>query len=271
MGPMHYCREKAAADGSTGYYTLIFQPLPQRDALLALLALERELQEVVEECSEPAVAFHKLAFWREQLANLLEGDASHPVCVALLRTGASATSAELLERLLLGVADRINVAQIASEADLDESCRATAGVLGECMAAIIAPGDTALAQDTATASAAAERVRLLGLPRRAGRPPHSSVPLELLTRSGATPAQVDAGGSGESLQTLRGELLRRARAALASARAELRSSRGLAATRLRLRSIEARSLQRSGYVSEGSARGPLPIALLWGAWRTRPR
>lgn len=221
MDPFRYCRDKAAPEGSTGYYTVLFQPQPQRDALLALMALERELQEVVEECSEPAVALHKLAFWREQLANVLAGEASHPVCVAMLHSGASVTSAELLERLLRGVAERINLAQIPSEADLNASCRATAGVVGECMAGMIAPGDTQAAADNAVAGAAAERVRLLRLPRRAGRPPHSGIPMELLTQSGATPSQVDAGGSAQPLQTLRRELLRRALAALANARAAL--------------------------------------------------
>lgn len=271
MDPLRYCRDKAAPDGSTGYYTVLFQPPRHHNALLALLALERELQEVVEECSEPAVAHHKLAFWREQFANLLAGEASHPVCVAMLRSSASTTDAGVLAKLLRGVAERINLAQIPNLAALDASCRATAGVVGECMAGIIAPGDANVAERNALAGAAVERVRLLRLPRRAGRPPHAGVPLELLTRSGATPSQVDARGNGEALQALRRELLENARDTVTAARTALPSTRGLAATRLRLGLSEAKKLLSSGYVSDGSAARPLPLSLLWSAWRSRPR
>lgn len=280
MDPLRYCQDKVAPEGSTGYYTVLFQPPRHRNALLAFMALERELQEVVEECSEPAVAMHKLSFWREQLANLINGDASHPVCVTLLNSTRSGDAravedgvidAVLLERLLRGVTERINLAQVPSIESLDSSCRETAGVVGECMAGIIAPGNTEVAGHNALAGAAVERVRLLQLPRRAGRPPHSGVPLEVLTRSGATPSQVDAGGDNEPLQALRRELLANARETVANALKSLGTNRGLAATRLRLGLTETRTLQRDGYEPDGSTGRSLPITLLWNAWRSRPR
>jgi len=271
MDPYAYCRDKAAPEGSPGYYTVLFQPPAARAALLALLALERELQELVEDCSEPSVAEHKLGFWRQQLAGLAAGGASHPVARALADSAGQALDASLGEALLGGVRRRITTAQFRDAAELDESCARTAGLIGEAMARVVAPGDTQAARALERAAVAAERVRLLRLPRRAGLPPHTGIPLDALGGAGATPQQVDRGGSDPALAALRGELLGQARAALADARRALPVSRGLAATRLQMAEATLRALARSGYVEHGTARPPLPLALLWRAWRCRPR
>lgn len=78
-----YCRDKAAPPGSTLYYSLLYVPQPQRDAITALHALRRELLDVADECSDPSVARMKLSWWREELQRAFQGRAQHPVTKAL--------------------------------------------------------------------------------------------------------------------------------------------------------------------------------------------
>ena len=270
MDPLAYCRDKAAPDGSADYYAVLFQPPPGRDALIALLALEQELRDVVEACSELAVANHKLAFWHGEIMRLLDGAPEHPVTLALARCAADSLDAGVLKALVDGVRTRLNSRQVRDEEELDAACAATAGTMARVMAGVLAPGDSAAAQALHTTATALERLRLLRFPRRAGLPPHSGVPLQLLTRCGVTPTAMDRGGDDESLVKLRRELLQQASHRLDAASRSLASRRGLAATRVRIAQAQAMTLKRGGYVAHGVARELLPIVLLWCAWRTRP-
>jgi len=270
LEPLAYCQDKAAPDGSANYYAVLFQPPPRRAALIALLALEQELREVVEACSELAVAQHKLAFWHEEFVRLLEGAPAHPVAIALARNAPQALDAGLMQMLIDGVRIRLSNRQLRDEEELEAACSATAGAMARVMAGVLAPGDGVAAQALHTAATAVERLRLLRFPRRAGLPPHSGIPLQLLTRCGVTPTAVDRGGEEENLVRLRRELLHQASRRLDAARTGLASQRGFAATRVRIAQAQATTLERGGYAASGVAREPLPIVLLWCAWRTRP-
>jgi len=83
MTPNDYCQEKAAASGSSFYYSFLFLPLPKRQAITALYAFCREVDDVVDECSDVALARTKLAWWRSEIANLYAGNPQHPVTQAL--------------------------------------------------------------------------------------------------------------------------------------------------------------------------------------------
>src|SRR5690606_21228167 len=65
--PHQYCQEKAAASGSSFYYSFLFLPPPRRAAITALYAFCREVDDVVDECTDPGVARTKLAWWRDEL------------------------------------------------------------------------------------------------------------------------------------------------------------------------------------------------------------
>jgi len=56
MSPDHYCQQKAARSGSSFYYSFLFLPVEQRRAITALYAFCREVDDIVDECSDPAVA-----------------------------------------------------------------------------------------------------------------------------------------------------------------------------------------------------------------------
>ena len=83
MDPDRYCREKAAASGSSFYYSFLFLPEERRRAITALYAFCREVDDVVDECSDPTVARLKLAWWRNEVAAMYGGNAQHPVTRAL--------------------------------------------------------------------------------------------------------------------------------------------------------------------------------------------
>lgn len=83
MNPQQYCQEKAAASGSSFYYSFLFLPRQQREAITALYAFCREIDDIADECKEGLVARTKLAWWRKEIANLYNDQPQHPVTRAL--------------------------------------------------------------------------------------------------------------------------------------------------------------------------------------------
>ena len=83
MSPHEYCQAKAAQSGSSFYYSFLFLPPEQRRAITALYAFCREVDDVVDECTDAAVARTKLAWWRSEVAQVYAGRPTHPVAVAL--------------------------------------------------------------------------------------------------------------------------------------------------------------------------------------------
>src|SRR3546814_11291470 len=79
MTPDDYCQEKAAKSGSSFYYSFLFLPPERRRAITALYAFCREVDDVVDECSDPSVARIKLVWCRPQVAQLFSAQLDHPV------------------------------------------------------------------------------------------------------------------------------------------------------------------------------------------------
>ena len=79
MTPDEYCQQKAAASGSSFYYSFLFLPRERRRAITALYAFCREVDDVVDETADPQLAATKLAWWRVEVANLYAGKPQHPV------------------------------------------------------------------------------------------------------------------------------------------------------------------------------------------------
>jgi phytoene synthase len=85
MTPIEYCKEKASASGSSFYYSFLFLPKAQREAIIALYAFCREVDDIADECKEVSVARIKLAWWRNEIENLYLGKPQHPVTKALAK------------------------------------------------------------------------------------------------------------------------------------------------------------------------------------------
>ena len=84
MTPQQYCQQKTAKSGSSFYYSFKFLTPQKRDAITALYAFCREVDDIADECTELHIAQTKLSWWRTEIENLYLGKPQHPVSKALL-------------------------------------------------------------------------------------------------------------------------------------------------------------------------------------------
>jgi phytoene synthase len=84
MTPDQYCEDKAAKSGSSFYHSFRFLPRDKRRAITALYAFCREVDDVVDECSDANVARTTLHWWRDEVAAIYGGKPQHPVTQALI-------------------------------------------------------------------------------------------------------------------------------------------------------------------------------------------
>ena len=83
MTPDQYCQQKAAGSGSSFYYSFLFLEPARRQAITALYAFCREVDDAVDECSDATIAARKLDWWRSEVGALHAGQPTHPVTLAL--------------------------------------------------------------------------------------------------------------------------------------------------------------------------------------------
>lgn len=84
MTPQQYCQEKTANSGSSFYYSFMFLPKQKREAITALYAFCREVDDIADECTDLHIAQTKLNWWRSEIENLYAGQPQHPVSKALV-------------------------------------------------------------------------------------------------------------------------------------------------------------------------------------------
>jgi phytoene synthase len=131
MTPDQYCQDKAAASGSSFYYSFMFLPKEQRRAITALYAFCREVDDVVDECSDANVARTTLNWWRGQVAEIYGGKPQHPVCQALVPIVQQFNmSQEHLIEIIDGMEMDIDLPRYADFKSLQLYCYRVASVVG---------------------------------------------------------------------------------------------------------------------------------------------
>ena len=149
MTPDEYCQQKAAQSGSSFYYSFLFLPSGRRRAITALYAFCREVDDIVDECTDVGVARTKLAWWRTQVAAIYEGAPApsaiapqHPVAQALVPvvTQFNLPQARLHE-IIDGMEMDLTQRRYADFAELKLYCHRVAGVVGLLSAEIFGYGD----------------------------------------------------------------------------------------------------------------------------------
>ena len=137
MNPAQYAQEKAAASGSSFYYAFLFLPPQRRAAITAFYAFCREIDDVVDEVSDPGVAATKLAWWRGEVAKSFAGQPTHPAMQALMPSTAEygITQAHLLA-VIDGCQMDLDQTRYLDYAGLQRYCHLVAGVVGEVAARI---------------------------------------------------------------------------------------------------------------------------------------
>ncbi|MEO1947183.1 MAG: presqualene diphosphate synthase HpnD [Methylophilaceae bacterium] len=83
MTPQQYCKDKTKKSGSSFAVSFIFLPKQKREAITALYAFCREVDDVVDECTDYNVAQTKINWWKGEIENLYAGKPQHPVSFAL--------------------------------------------------------------------------------------------------------------------------------------------------------------------------------------------
>lgn len=137
MDVHQYCQERAAASGSSFYYSFVFLQPEMRRAITAFYALCRELDDVVDECRERQVAEAKLDWWRAEIGRFANGAPEHPATRALFDTpqGRAIPPALLLE-VVDGMAMDLDYTRYPDFKSLNLYCYRVAGVVGEIAASI---------------------------------------------------------------------------------------------------------------------------------------
>jgi phytoene synthase len=144
MTPQQYVQNKAAASGSSFYYAFLFLPAPRRAAITAFYAFCREVDDVVDEVSDPGVARTKLAWWQAEVAKSFAGQPSHPVMQALMPHVAEyGIEQRHLQAVVEGCQMDLEQTRYLDFAGLARYCHLVAGVVGEVAARIFGQTEAA--------------------------------------------------------------------------------------------------------------------------------
>ncbi|MFU2488953.1 presqualene diphosphate synthase HpnD [Thauera sp. WH-1] len=131
MNPHDYCQDKAARSGSSFYYSFMFLPAERRQAITAMYAFCREVDDVVDECHDLSLAQAKLEWWRQEVARTYGGTPTHPVGLALkdVLTRFSLPQEQLLE-IIDGMAMDLSQTRYLDFKALQLYCYRVASVVG---------------------------------------------------------------------------------------------------------------------------------------------
>jgi phytoene synthase len=135
--PDEYCQQKAGQSGSSFYYSFLFLPAERRRAITALYAFCREVDDIVDECSDTGLAYTKLAWWRQEVARLYAGRPQHPVARALQPAiKPFDIKQEYLAEVLSGMEMDLSQNRYLDFTALEKYCQHVAGVVGLAAASI---------------------------------------------------------------------------------------------------------------------------------------
>jgi 15-cis-phytoene synthase len=273
MTPDEYCQQKAAASGSSFYYSFLFLPREKRRAITAFYAFCREVDDVADEAADVAVARAKLAWWRTEVANLGAGHPTHPVTRALLPFVAPmGIDGARLNEIIDGMEMDLTHHRYADYAALRVYCHRVAGVVGQISAAIFGyrhPQTLEYAELLGHAFQLTNIVRDVGEDARRGR---VYLPADELARHGLTVEDILACKGGEAFRAMMAEQADRAEAHYEEAFAKLhpddrRDQRAGLIMAAIYRTLLA-EIRRDGFpVLEGRV-SLTPIRKFWIAWKT---
>jgi len=137
MTPDSYCQEKAGGSGSSFYYSFLFLPTEGRRAITALYAFCREVDDIVDECSEPELARVKLSWWRQEIDNTFLGKPEHPVGKALVPAIKQyRLNKDYFHEIINGMEMDLYKNRYASFSELGLYCHRAASVVGLLAASI---------------------------------------------------------------------------------------------------------------------------------------
>ena len=142
MTPQEYVQEKAAASGSSFYYAFMFLPKARRAAITAFYAFCREVDDVVDEVTDPGLAHTKLAWWQAEVSRSFGGAPTHPVMRALMPcVPVFGIDERQLHAVIEGCRMDLEQTRYLDYPALERYCHLVAGVVGEVSARIFGVAD----------------------------------------------------------------------------------------------------------------------------------
>ena len=273
MTPDDYCAAKAAQSGSSFYYSFRLLPEDRRRAITALYAYCREVDDVVDEVRDPAVAQAKLAWWRIEVAAMFDGAPQHPVARALVpAVRAFGLPREHFDAVIDGMAMDLTQQRYADFSDLERYCHRVAGVVGLLSARIFGYEEAStagFAHDLGIAFQLTNIVRDVGEDARRGR---IYLPQDELARFGVPPSSLLRLRSEPGFAALMAFQVERARGWYERAMGQLaprdrkaqRASLAMAAIYRTLLD----EIARDGYRVLDRRIALTPLRKLWIAWRS---
>lgn len=203
MTPDEYCQQKAVASGSSFYYSFMFLPQERRRAITALYAYCREVDDVVDECTDAGVASTKLAWWRDEIAKLYDGKPQHPVTKAL--AGAIVTyniqQQHMLE-LIDGMAMDLEYNRYPDFETLKLYCHRVAGVVGLMSASIFGYSDKQTLEYATELGLAFQLTNIIRDVGEDARRNRIYLPLDELAKFSVAESDIQAASETENFQRL---------------------------------------------------------------------
>ena len=273
MTPDEYCQQKAAASGSSFYYSFLFLPRERRRAITALYAFCREVDDVVDETSDPQLAATKLAWWRTEVANLYAGNPQHPVSKALLPfTGKFSLAKENLGEIIDGMEMDLNQSRYLDWPGLERYCHRVAGVVGLLAAGIFGYRDARTleyARELGIAFQLTNIIRDVGEDARKNR---IYLPMEDLKRFNVTAADILNGRETADFGKLMKFEADRAKAyyekAFSALPAEDRKAQRAGLIMAAIYRTLLEELERDGFHVLTQRTSLTPLRKFWIAWKT---
>lgn len=203
MTPQQYCQQKTRESGSSFTLSFMFLPKDKRNAMTALYAFCREVDDVVDECTDYQIAQTKLAWWKQEIQRLFHETPQHPVTQALKPV---VNSFGLQEVHFIEIIDGMQMdTQYNRYADFEQLalyCYRVASVVGLLCAQIFGYTDRATleyAHDLGMAFQLTNIIRDVGEDARRGR---IYIPLDELEQAGVTEQQLLNSQASPQMQAL---------------------------------------------------------------------
>ncbi len=203
MDPYQYCVEKTRQSGSSFTSSFRFLPKTKRQAMTVLYAFCREVDDVVDECSDADVARTTLNWWRNEVTLIYGGKPQHPVCQALIPIVKQFNLAqEHLLEIIDGMEMDLDQPRYADFKSLQLYCYRVASVVGLLSAEIFGYNDRQTlkyAHDLGIAFQLTNIIRDVGEDARRNR---IYLPMDEMQQFGVTAADILNSRETENFQKL---------------------------------------------------------------------
>jgi phytoene synthase len=273
MDPHQYCQQKAAASGSSFYYSFLFLPEERRRAITALYAFCREVDDVVDDCSDPATARATLGWWRQELAAAFHGTPQHPVARALAEIAPRFNLAEArLAEIIDGMQMDLDYNRYPSFEVLRQYCHRVAGVVGLLSAEIFGYQDPRTLEFAAELGLAFQLTNIIRDVGEDARRDRIYLPLDEIERHAVNVADISGSRETGDFRRLIEFQIERAlgcyREALAKLPAVDRRAQRAGIVMAAIYRTLLEEIRRDGCHVLTQRTSLTPVRKLWIAWRT---